>query len=249
MTRPTALLVDDEPALRAFLRRELAAAWPELRVVGEAGDGDEALRLAAELEPDVLFLDVRMPGPDGLAVAERLARPCHVVFVTAHDDFAVAAFERAAADYLLKPVSRSRLERTVARLRERLGAAPDLPALLASLRAGLGPPARRLEWLQCSVRDEIELVAVDEVDLFRAADKYTVVRGRRGEWIIRTPLKELEEALDPARFWRVHRNAIVRVAAVQRVRRDLGGQLLLQLHGHDEPVPVGRSYQPRFKQM
>jgi DNA-binding LytR/AlgR family response regulator len=248
--RPTALLADDEPALRDFLRRELAAVWPELRVVGEAGDGAQALRLAGELEPDVLFLDIRMPVLGGLEVAGRLSGPRHVVFVTAYDEYAVKAFESAAADYLVKPVSRARLERTVERLRGRLAqAAPDLPRLLEAVRAELRPEPRHLAWLQCSVRDEIELVAVEDVDLFQAADKYTVVLGRRGEWVIRTPLKDLETQLDPARFWRVHRNAIVRLAAVARVRRDFGGHVELHLHGREQPVPVGRSYAHRFKQM
>lgn len=190
-----------------------------------------------------------MPGLDGLAVASRLPRPCHVVFVTAYDQYAVKAFESAAADYLVKPVTRSRLEKTVERVRKRLEAPPELPRIVEALRAELRPEARHLEWLRCSVRDEVELVAVEEVDLFQAADKYTIVLGRRGEWIIRTPLKELEEKLDPARFWRVHRNAIVRVAAVARVKRDFGGQVDLQLHGRERSVPVGRSYRHRFKQM
>ncbi|MGC3997981.1 MAG: LytTR family DNA-binding domain-containing protein [Anaeromyxobacter sp.] len=250
MSRPTALLVDDEAGLLAFLRRALAACWPELEVVGEARDGATALARFEALRPDVVFLDVQMPGVGGLEVARALAGRCHVVFVTAHEQYALQAFEHAAVDYLLKPVEEARLAATVARLRARLTAPPpDLAAVLAELARRMRPAGRTLEWLQVQVHQDLVLVAVDEVDLFQSSEKYTLALAGPEEWVIRTPLKELEEQLDPDRFWRVHRSAIVRVAAIARVSRDAGGQPVIHLRRGDRVVSVSRAYAHRFKQM
>jgi len=246
---PTALLVDDEPELLAYLRGALARLWPELQVL-EARDGAAALELFETHRPEVAFLDVQMPGMTGLEVARRLAGRCHLVFVTAFEQYALQAFEHAAVDYLLKPVEDERLAEAVERVRARLSAPPpDLSALLAAL-AGQRPSAEHLEWLQVQDHKDLLLVAVDEVDLFQASEKYTVVLGSAGvEWIIRTTLQELEGQLDPARFWRVHRNAIVRVGAVARVSRSPNGQLLVHLRRGAKAVPVSRAYAHRFKQM
>ncbi len=248
MKSPTALLVDDEPELLAYLRGALSRLWPELQVL-EARDGAAALELFETHQPEVAFLDVQMPGMTGLEVARRLAGRCHVVFVTAYEQYALQAFERAAVDYLLKPVEDERLAEAVERLRARLpGPPPDLAAVLAAL-AAQRPAAEHLEWLQLQDRDDLVLVAVDEVDLFQASEKYTVVLSAGKEWVIRTPLQELEAQLDPARFWRVHRNAIVRVGAVGRVSRNAGGQLVVHLRQGDRTVLVSRAYARRFKQM
>jgi DNA-binding LytR/AlgR family response regulator len=245
---PTALLVDDEPELVAYLRGALSRLWPELQVL-EARDGATALELFETHRPEVAFLDVQMPGMTGLEVARRLAGRCHVVFVTAFEQYALQAFEQAAVDYLLKPVEDERLAESVERLRSRLAAPPpDLSALFAAL-AGQRPAAEHLEWLQVQDRKDLVLLAVDEVDLFQASEKYTVVLAGAGEWIIRTPLQELEGQLDPARFWRVHRNAIVRVGAVARVSRSASGQLVVHLKRGDRTVSVSRAYARRFKQM
>jgi DNA-binding LytR/AlgR family response regulator len=250
MTPPRALLVDDEPGLLAFLRRALAAQWPELVVVGEAQDGATALERFEALRPDVVFLDVQMPGMTGLEVARALGARCHVVFVTAYEQYALQAFEHAAVDYLLKPVDDARLGATVQRLRARLTAPPaDLSAMVDALARRLQPAARYLEWLQVQVRQDLVLVAVDDVDLFQASEKYTLALSGADEWVIRTPLKELEEQLDPARFWRVHRSAIVRLAGVARVSRDEGGQPIVHLRRGERTVPVSRAYAHRFKQM
>ncbi|HSN89624.1 MAG TPA: LytTR family DNA-binding domain-containing protein [Anaeromyxobacteraceae bacterium] len=250
MSRPTAIVVDDEPGLVAELVKALAATWPDLEIAGTAHDGARALALAEALHPDVAFLDIQMPGPSGLEVARRLAGRCHVVFVTAFDRYALDAFDSAAADYLLKPVNGDRLGRTVERLRARLASPPaDLGALVEKLAERLRPGAGALEWLQVQERDDVVLVAVDEVDVFQSADKYTVALSGDREWVIRTPLKELEARLDPARFWRVHRSAIVRVAAIARVSRDLGGQLTVHLKASARTVGVSRAHAARFKEM
>ncbi len=251
MNPPTALLVDDEAGLLALLRRALAAQWPELRVVGEAQDGEAALERFEELRPDVVFLDVQMPGLGGLEVARALAGRCHVVFVTAHEQYAVQAFEHAAVDYLLKPVDEERLAKTVERLRSRpTSPPPDLAAVVDALASRLQPASPRfLEWLQVQVRQDLVLVAVDDVDLFQSSEKYTLALAGDDEWVIRTPLKELEASLDPARFWRVHRSAIVRVAAIARVSRDEGGQPIVHLRRGGRSVPVSRAWAHRFKQM
>ncbi len=248
MRPPTALLLDDEPALRAYLRGALARAWPELQVL-EAQDGPQALELFETHRPDAAFLDVQLPGMSGLEVARRLAGRCHLVFVTAYEEYALQAFEQAAVDYLLKPVEDERLAEAVARLRSRLPAPPpDLSALLAAL-ARNRPARAHLEWLQVQDREDLLLLAADEVDLFQASEKYTLVLAGGREWVIRTPLQQLEGQLDPARFWRVHRSAIVRVGAVARVGRGASGQLQVHLREGGRVIPVSRAYARRFRQL
>jgi DNA-binding LytR/AlgR family response regulator len=248
--RPTAIIVDDETNLCALLKRQLAESWPELVIVAEAHNGTDALRLIDEQKPDVAFLDIRMPGMSGLEVATRIGTVCHIVFVTAYDQYAVQAFENAALDYLLKPVSAERLNTTAARLQARLSQIPpDLSPFIARLAEQIRPKKQYLQWLQVSLHNDIELVPVDEVDYFQASDKYTLVVNRKSERVIRTSLKELEDELDPERFWRIHRNAIVRLAAIARVTRDFGGRLALQLHHHEKTLSVGRSYTHLFRQM
>jgi DNA-binding LytR/AlgR family response regulator len=247
--RPTAILVDDEPNLCALLKRQLTASWPELIIAAEAHNAADALSMIDALQPEIAFLDIRMPGMSGLELATRVGTACHVVFVTAYDQYAVQAFENAAVDYLLKPVSEERLRTTVARLQGRLcQSPPDLSPLIAQLTEQIRPKKQYLQWLQVSQHNDIELVPVDEVDYFQASDKYTLVVNRKSERVIRTSLKELEDELDPERFWRIHRNAIVRVAAIARVTRDFGG-LTLQLHNHEKTLSVGRSYTHLFRQM
>lgn len=245
------LIADDEAPLRAWLKRLLAEAAPEAEIVAEAGDGDAALRDIERLRPDAAFLDIRMPGLSGLEVAARISVPCRVAFVTAYDEFAVEAFERAALDYLLKPVTLQRLEKTLGRLRQALPDAPDTAALARELLAHLkpAPAAETLRWLRVGQGEAVRLIDVAEVDCFEAADKYTIVHAGPRQWPIRTTLKELESALDPQAFWRIHRGALVRIAAIAQVRRDLMGRQWVEFRSGAKAQPVSRAYAHLFRQM
>ena len=253
-----AIIADDEPHLAAYLRERLTAAWPELDVVGIAGDGPQALRLIEEQDPDILFLDIKMPGLSGLEVARRAAEGVHIVFVTAFDQYAVEAFERAAVDFLLKPVTDERLARTVQRLRQRLRQPPGGDALRQALDAlsralpalaGAGTTPGRLAFIRASVGNQVRLIAIDEVCYFQASDKYTSVFTADGEALIRTSLKELIEQLDSDRFWQVHRGTIVNIAQVAATTRDLSGRLQIRLKSRPEMLVVSRAFAHLFKQM
>jgi DNA-binding LytR/AlgR family response regulator len=246
---PVAVIAEDEPALAAELQRLLSVAWPELRIAVIARDGIDALAQIGLHRPDIAFLDIQMPGITGLEVARRMGSACHVVFVTAYDRFAVEAFESGAVDYLLKPAEPERLRRTVERLRGRLHEpVADLGDTLKRLQPSMAG-ADFLQWLQVSERDEIRFVAVADVVLFQSADKYTLVRTPEREWVMRLPLKDLEAGLDPKLFWRVHRNTIVRVSAIDRVSRELTGRLSIRLRGVEDTVAVSRAYAHLFRQM
>lgn len=246
---PTALIAEDEPMLRAQLKARLVDAWPDLEIVAEAGNGEEALALADARRPDIAFLDIRMPVLSGLDVARELAGRCHVVFVTAYDEYAVAAFDEGAVDYVLKPPMPERIAKVVARLKTRLALAPlDLTALLAKLAArdeGDGP----LKWIRASLGASMKMIAVDDVLYFRAEDKYTKVVTADGEALIRKSIKELFEALDPEMFWQIHRGAIVCLRAIARVDRDWRGEPVIVLKGRDEKLAVSRTFAHRFKAM
>jgi len=255
--RPRALIAEDEPNLAAYLRERLAAAWPELEIVEVAGNGPDALRSIEEHDPDVLFLDIRMPGLSGLEIARRAGEGVHVVFVTAYDQYAIQAFEQEAVDYLLKPVTDERLSETVRRLRDRLRAPPGgddlkhaLDALSRVLPAlnGRAVPGR-LTWIRASVGNQVRLIAVEEVCYFQANDKYTSVFTMEGEALIRISLKELAEQLDPERFWQIHRGTIVNLAAVASTMRDLTGRTQLRLKARPETLAVSRAFAHRFRQM
>jgi DNA-binding LytR/AlgR family response regulator len=244
------VIADDEPPLRAWLRRLVAEVAPDAEVVAEAADGETALAQIERLRPDAALLDIRMPGLSGLEVAARLTQPCRIVFVTAYDEFAVQAFEQAAVDYLLKPVTAERLAKAMARL----GSGPsrvDQADLLRQLidRLERHDQPRPLRWLRVGDTDAVQLIDVADVDRFEAMDKYTTVFAGERQWLIRVPLKQLEQQLDPQAFWRVHRGTLVRVAAIRQVRRDLMGRLWLDLHGSDAPVVVSRSHAHLFRQM
>jgi DNA-binding LytR/AlgR family response regulator len=246
---PTALIAEDEPMLRAQLKARLNAAWPELDIVAEAGNGEEALALAASKTPDIAFLDIRMPIKSGVEVARELAGRCHVVFVTAYDEYAVAAFEEGAVDYVLKPPMPERIAKVVARLKDRLALAPlDLTSLLAKLATrdeGSGP----LKWIRASLGPSMKMIAVEDVLFFRAEDKYTKVVTEEGEALIRTAIKELYETLDHEAFWQIHRGTIVSLRAISRVDRDWRGEPVIVLKGRDEKLAVSRTFAHRFKAM
>ena len=243
----SAILAEDEPLLRAQLRARLTEAWPDLRIVAEAGNGAEALALFEQHEPDVMFLDIRMPEKSGIDVAHALAGRCHVVFVTAYDEYAVAAFEEGAVDYVLKPVTAERMHKVVERLQARIGTPPaDLVALLARLAARDGAS---LKWIRASLGSAMKLIAIDDVIYFQAEDKYTKVVTADGDALIKKPIKELFEELDPDAFWQIHRGTIVNLRAIQRVERDLRDQPLIFLKGRDERLSVSRTFASRFKSM
>lgn len=250
----TALIADDEPQLRAHLAALLRAAWPALDLVAECENGLDAAQRIAELAPDVAFLDIKMPGLTGLQVAEGIEGETRVVFVTAYDEYAVQAFDRAALDYLLKPVTAERLARTVERVQAGLAqplAEGRLAQLLSQLSRQLPAPAAPapLRWVRASRGDTIYQVAVDDVLCFRSDDKVTLVLTERGEFVIRTPLVELLRALDGERFWQVHRGVLVNVDRIASARRSADGRMSLTLHGLAQPVAVARAYQHLFKQM
>jgi DNA-binding LytR/AlgR family response regulator len=247
--KATALIAEDEEVLRGELREMLAAQWPELDIVGEAGDGAAACRMVEELAPSIVFLDIEMPTASGLDVARRVSGKCHVVFVTAYDKYAVAAFEQGAVDYVMKPFSAARLDATIARLKERLAGPPaDLTGLLQSL-ATLTQRKDYLKWITAAQGDSLRLITVDEICYFRADHKYTLVVTPDSEALIRRPLKALAEEVDPQAFWQIHRSALVSVRQIAGVSRDVRGHLTVKLKQRPETLPVGENYVHLFKQM
>ena len=250
MNRPTAIIAEDEPVLRGELRELLAAQWPELDVRAEVGDGPAAARAVEAHAPTVLFLDIEMPGMTGLDVARRASGRCHVVFVTAYDKYAVAAFEQGAVDYVMKPFSEARLHATIDRLKARLATPPaDLDGLLKSLATTLAQRKDHLRWITAAQGDSLRLITVDEICYFKADHKYTLVVTPDSEALIRRPLKALAEEVDPQAFWQIHRSAMVSVKEIAGVNRDFRGHLTVRLKQRPETLPVGESYVHLFRQM
>lgn len=243
--RARILVADDEETLRVDLIRRITQLWPEAEIVAEASNGQQALEAAQQSSPDVAFLDVRMPEGSGLEVARGLAGKCHVIFVTAYDDAAVPAFEAGAIDYLMKPVTDSRLRTAIARVQQHLGRPPDdLRALLQSLQQ----TRPSLKWVQATNGKAIEFVSVNEVHYFQADEKYTVVFVNERELLIRTSLKELLEQLDGERFWQIHRSTIVNIDFVERVVRLPNSDLEVQLKS-GTALRVSRTFRHRFRYM
>lgn len=256
----TAVIADDERLMREQLRARLAEVWPELEIVAEAKNGQEAIDAVRARKPDLVFLDIRMPEKTGLEAAREIGDACHVVFITAYNEYAVEAFESGAVDYVLKPAEKERLELTVARLKKRIGTKPsDLSALLEKLSAkmdraeGLGVPAgggaRFLQWIQASMGQQIRMIPVADVLFFTSDEKYTRVQTEGYEALIRKPIKELVDELDPEMFWQIHRATIVNVKAITGISRDFRGRQLVQVKGHASKLEVSRNYTHLFKQM
>lgn len=247
--RPTALVAEDEAVLRDELCAHLAALWPELHIVAHAANGLEALQLMEQHRPDILFLDIQMPGLTGLEVAQQADPRAHVVFVTAYDAHAVAAFERGALDYVLKPYDIARLVLTVRRLKERVASAPAaLDGVLRELVAAM-PQREHLRWINASQGQEVRLITVDEVCYFQADTKYTRVVTDHGDALIRRSLRELQDQLDPAQFWLIHRSTIVNASAIAGVARDLRGRVQVKLRTRPERLPVSEANEHLFRQM
>jgi DNA-binding LytR/AlgR family response regulator len=246
------MIADDEEALRSFLKKKLLVVWPDVVICGEAQDGNTALRLIDAERPDVAFLDVKMPGLSGIEVAQKTCWKCPIVFITAHDKYAVEAFDSEAVDYILKPVSQDRLEKTVKRLKERLAVSsplPDLSAVLEKVSRSLKPSSAFLQWVRAQHKDGIRLIPATDIYYFKSTDKYTTVRTREGEYLIRKTIKELEEELDPELFWRVHRAAIVNVKSIHTISRSMAGTYAVRFRDIQETVLVSRAFSHLFKQM
>jgi len=247
-----ALIADDEAHLAEHLRARLAHLWPELEVLPLAANGVEALRAINEEEPEVAFLDIRMPGLTGIELAKRIDSQTHVVFVTAFDQYAVEAFDREVVDYLLKPVTDERLAKAVERLKRKLASAERAPALddvLARLARAIPGAGARLRWIRASKGEIVQQIAVDDVLYFQASDKYTCVITREGESLIRLPLAELTGQLDADVFWQIHRGTLVNMNEVAATRRDLGGRVFVKLKDGKTELAVSRAYAHLFKQM
>jgi DNA-binding LytR/AlgR family response regulator len=242
-----AILAEDEPLLREELVELLARLWPDLEIVAQAADGIAALQALANHAPDILFLDINMPGMSGIEVARQASGRCHVVFVTAYDQHALTAFEQGAADYVVKPVQAARLATTVTRLKERIGRpAPALEGLLRELGAR---ERGYLRWINASHGQTVRVITVDDVCYFQAEAKYTRVVTAEGESLIRKPIKELTQELDPASFWQIHRSTIVNVHAIAGVVRDLRGRMQVRLKRRAELLAVSDGYTALFRQM
>jgi DNA-binding LytR/AlgR family response regulator len=250
---PTALVAEDEAPQRRELCRLLTARWPELRIVAECADGPSAIAALHAHRPNIAFLDIRMAGASGLEVAQEACKIAHVVFTTAYDQHAIEAFEVGALDYLLKPITAERLDTTLQRLRTRLDvndAPQSIDAVLDAIRQGFrAKRSAEIPWITASSGNTIKLIATEEVLFFQADAGFTRVVTRLEEAIIRTPLKDLLSGLNPDAFWQIHRSVIVRVSAIQAVRRNDLGRLEIALHGSPEILPVSQPFQWRFRGM
>ncbi len=252
------IVAEDEELLRNELLALLRATAPELEVVAACEDGGEALEAIAHHRPDVAFLDIRMPGLTGLEVAAAAAAASpstQIVFVTAFNQYAIDAFERGAVDYLLKPITRERLAATMRRVQGRMASGRPDPATLAAiieqLRQQLPGEARRepLAWVTASVGKETRLVLVDDIAYFKADDKYTVVVTADGEALIRKPIRDLLDMLDPAIFKQIHRSTIVNMKAIASVARDESGRGTIRLKNRPETLAVSLTFMTLFRNM
>lgn len=247
LTAPRAIIAEDELLLRDEIADALQALWPELDVLARTGDGIAALRELEREPPDVLFLDIEMPGMTGLEVARLASGRCHVVFVTAYDQYAVEAFEQGAVDYVLKPLNLARLAATIARLKERIRQPVSrIDGVLDQLAT---PRKGYLKWINASLGTMVKIITVEDVHYFRADSKYTCVVTNEGESLIRKPIKELVEELDPSTFWQIHRSTIVNVNAIAGVARDARGHSQVRLKHGTTLLPISDAYAHRFRQM
>ena len=251
---PTAIIADDERMMRDQLRSRLEQVWPELEILAEAKNGEEAIQMVNTYQPDLIFLDIRMPVKTGLEAAKEIANKAHVVFITAYDQYAIEAFDQGAVDYVLKPADVERLSRTVERLKARLISAiqpQDMSTILSQLAKQMGNIAKPnyLQWIQASIGQELRLIPVEEILFFQSDEKYTRVQTASYEALIRKPVRDLTEELDPALFWQIHRSTLVNAKAISGVVRDMRGRHLVQVKGSTEKLEVSRSFVHLFKQM
>jgi DNA-binding LytR/AlgR family response regulator len=252
---PTAIIADDERLMRDQLRMRLNQVWPELDIVGEAKNGEEAVELVKQLKPDLTFLDIRMPGTTGMEAARQIGGLSNIVFVTAYDQYAVEAFERGAVDYVLKPPEQERLMVTVSRLKERLAkpkeaVSDSVTQMLSQLAEKMATPKPAyLQWIQASIGQDLRMIPVEDILFFRSDEKYTCVQTEKFEALIRKPVRDLAEELDPSLFWQIHRATLVNVNAIEGVTRDIRGRHLVLIKGKPDKLEVSRSFLHLFKQM
>ena len=251
MSNPTAILAEDEPILRQQLEAKLKKLWPELEILASVEDGEAALEALEDRAPDFLFLDIQMPVMTGVEVAKHVRGRSHVVFVTAYDQYAIQAFETGAVDYVLKPYTDERLAVSVERLKAKLATPPPaIDALVAKLAEQLrGGGGEKLKWIKATVGQNLRLIPVAEVLFFQSDEKYTRVVTAELEALIKTPIRELMDGLDPEVFWQIHRSTLVNVNAIAGVTRDFRGQAHVKVKGKDEVLTVSRIYSHLFKQM
>jgi DNA-binding LytR/AlgR family response regulator len=247
---PTAILAEDEPILRTQLEGKLAKLWPDLEIIASVEDGAAALEALEDRAPDFMFLDIQMPEMTGVEVARLVGDRSHVVFVTAYDQYAIQAFETGAVDYILKPATDERLAVTIERLKAKLASPPaDINAVLAKITEQIGGKKERLQWIKATLGQNLRLIPVSEVLFFQSDDKYTRVVTLENEALIKTPIRELLDGLDPEVFWQIHRSTLVNVNAISAVTRDFRGQAHVKIKGKDEALVVSRIYSHLFKQM
>ena len=245
----SAIIADDEPHLASFLRDQLGALWPELEVLHIAKNGIDAARAIAELAPDLAFLDIQMPGLNGLEVAQGIEGTTRVIFVTAYDEYALQAFDHAALDYVLKPVKRERLARTLERVKAACVPPPDARLADALARLMAAPAQPRLRYIRAAQGELTHQVKVEDVVFFQADDKYTVVRTASGEHLIRTTITDLAAQLDPQQFWQVHRSTLINLAYLEGTRRDEASRLFVRMRAHAAELPVSRAFVHLFRAM
>lgn len=249
MKSPTAVIAEDEPLLREEIRNTLTELWPELTICGEAADGLQAIEALDNFHPHILFLDIQMPGRNGLEVARHASGKAHVVFITAYDAYAVQAFEEGALDYVLKPISPERMKLTVQRLQERMREPPaDLSHLADLLKSIVKPEAQYLKWLTVPHASELRVVAVSEILYLQADNKYTTIATRSSSFLLTSSLKEMQSKLDPAVFWQIHRSTVVNISAIDTIYRSFRGALEVKLKDRSELLPVSAAHAHRFKQ-
>ena len=256
-TQVTAMIVDDEAPMRAHLKHRLQQVWPELHIIAEANNGLSAIEQAHHLQLDLIFLDIRMPGKNGIETASHLAEKAHLIFVTAYDEYAVQAFEHGAIDYLLKPIDLDRLKQTCLRIQQRLAQLAPIQNCAASTeqitqllkQLLVHQETQYLRWIQANVGNSLRMISTKEILFFKSDDKYTVVQTEQAEYLIRKTLKELEDELDPKEFWRIHRSCLVRANAISTIRRDDRGRQMLDLKGYKEKLEVSRNHSHLFQTM
>ncbi len=252
MTNITAIIADDEPLLRFHLKNELAEVWPDLEIVGEAKNGEEALDLLSQHKPNIAFLDIQMPGLTGLEVASKNLADTNIVFITAFDEYAVNAFEHGAVDYLLKPISTDRLAKAIGRLQKRICSKepiPNIEKVLNMLDKVTSTANNHLKWIKTLKNDEVFILQIEDVIAFHAEDKYTTVITQNSNYLIRTSIKELESQLDPDQFWRVHRATIINVSAIKSVKKNIHGKYFVEFSSSNFKPTVSRTFADKFKQM